>query len=137
MARIVVIEDEPHIAMLVTTKFRNAGHEVIAASDGVAGLALVIEQTPDVVLLDVMMPKMNGYAVCQAIRKHVAESRGPLIVLLSARSQVTDRQRGFDAGCDDYIVKPFRPADLLARVTELLEQRIGGGARRAHHEADV
>ncbi len=134
MARIVVIEDEPHIATLVTTKFRIAGHEVATALDGVAGLALVLERSPDVVLLDVMMPKMDGYTVCQAIREHAGESRGPLIVLLSARSQVTDRQRGFDAGCDDYIVKPFRPADLLTRVTELLEHRIADSNLRAHRE---
>ena len=123
MAKVVVIEDEPHIATLVTTKFRNAGHEVDAATDGESGLALVIQRAPDLVVLDVMMPKMDGYAVCRAIRSHFDGSSGPLVVLLSARSQVTDRQRGFDAGCDDYIVKPFRPADLLTRVTELLEKR--------------
>src|SRR5687768_7868713 len=123
MARVVVIEDEPHIATLVTTKFRNAGHEVAAASDGESGLALVVRSVPDLVVLDVMMPKMDGYTVCQAIRTHFDGTHGPLIVLLSARSQVSDRQRGFDAGCDDYIVKPFRPADLLTRVTELLEKR--------------
>ena len=123
MARVVVIEDEPHIATLVMTKFRNAGHAVEAASDGTSGLALVVESVPDLVLLDVMMPKMDGYTVCQAIREHFAGLSRPLIVLLSARSQEADRQRGFDAGCDDYIVKPFRPADLLTRVTELLEKR--------------
>lgn len=123
MAKVVVIEDEPHIATLVTTKFRNAGHEVAVAGDGETGLALVIEQTPELVLLDVMMPKLDGYAVCEAIRSHFNGTRGPLVVLLSARSQATDRQRGFDAGCDDYIVKPFRPAELLARATAMLEQR--------------
>lgn len=123
MARVVVIEDEPDIAMLVTTKFRNAGHEVELASDGESGLALVLASPPDLVLLDVMMPKANGYAVCEAIRSLVDGARQPLVVLLSARSQLADRQRGFDAGCDDYIVKPFRPGDLLTRVTELLERR--------------
>lgn len=125
MARVVVIEDEPHIATLVTTKFRNAGHEVDVASDGESGLATVLGHEPDLVLLDVMMPKMDGYTVCQAIREHYGSARGPLVVLLSARSQHTDRQRGFDAGCDDYIVKPFRPADLLTRATELLAHRGG------------
>jgi DNA-binding response OmpR family regulator len=123
MARVVVIEDEPHIAMLVATKFRNAGHEVEQASDGKSGLALVLANPPDLVLLDVMMPSMDGYEVCQAIRDHFGATPPPLVVLLSARSQVGDRQRGFDAGCDDYIIKPFRPADLLTRVTELLGKR--------------
>jgi DNA-binding response OmpR family regulator len=125
MARVVVVEDEPHITTLVTTKFRNAGHDVLAAGDGEAGLALVIEQQPDIVLLDVMLPTIDGYAVCEAIRGHFGATGGPLIVMLSARSQVADRQRGFDAGCDEYIVKPFRPADLLSQVTELLERRGG------------
>ena len=125
MARLVVVEDEPHIATLVTTKFRNAGHEVSLAADGESGLALVVSSVPDLVLLDVTMPKMDGYAVCEAIRAHFNGAARPLVVLLSARSQVSDRQRGFDAGCDDYIVKPFRPADLLTRVTELLEKRGG------------
>ncbi len=123
MASVVVIEDEPHIATLVATKFRNAGHSVETAADGKAGLALVISNNPDLVLLDVMMPKLDGYDVCQAIRRHFEGASGPLVVLLSARSQLSDRQRGFEAGCDDYIIKPFRPAELLTRATELLENR--------------
>ena len=123
MARIIVIEDEQDIATLVMTKFRNAGHDVEHASDGETGLELVLERAPDLVLLDVMMPGMDGYAVCQAIRGQFGSATLPIVVLLSARSQVADRQRGLDAGCDDYIVKPFKPAELLARVTELLEQR--------------
>ena len=70
-----------------------------------------------------MLPGMDGYQVCRAIRDHFVNSSRPLVVLLSARSQAADRQRGYDAGCDDYIVKPFRPADLLNRVTKLLENR--------------
>jgi DNA-binding response OmpR family regulator len=123
MASVVVIEDEPHIATLVAVKFRNAGHEVEIASDGEAGLALVLQREPELVLLDVMMPKMDGYEVCQAIQDHFDGSQRPTVVLLSARSQLADRQRGIEAGCDDYIVKPFRPAELLDRVTELLKER--------------
>jgi len=122
MARIVIVEDEADIAMLVTTKFRNAGHDVHLARDGDAGLKLVLEVRPDVALLDVMMPKMDAYAVCKAIRDTLAQE-APIVVLLSARSQAIDRQRGFDAGCDDYITKPFRPAELLSRVDELLTAR--------------
>jgi DNA-binding response OmpR family regulator len=69
-----------------------------------------------------MMPKKDGYEVCAAVRDQLG-SQGPVIVLLSARSQAIDRQRGFDAGCDDYVTKPFRPAELLIRVNELLTER--------------
>jgi DNA-binding response OmpR family regulator len=123
MASVIVIEDEEHIATLIAVKFRNAGHEVEIASDGKAGLALVLQREPELVLLDVMMPKMDGYEVCHEIREHFDETRRPTIVLLSARSQLSDRQRGIEVGCDDYIVKPFRPAELLERVTELLIER--------------
>lgn len=120
MARIVLVEDEADIAMLVHTKFRNAGHDVTVASDGQAGLAAVLEARPDIVLLDVMMPMMDGYTVCEHIREHFGPVAPPVVVLLSARSQAVDRQRGVDAGCDDYITKPFRPAELLDRVSRLL-----------------
>src|SRR5688572_13278786 len=123
MARLVLVEDEPDIATLVATKFRNAGYDVSMAMDGESGLALIIASAPDLVLLDVMMPKMDGYKVCEAIRSHFDGTARPLVILLSARSQFADRERGFEAGCDDYIVKPFRPADLLTRVTELLERQ--------------
>jgi DNA-binding response OmpR family regulator len=122
VARVVVVEDEADIATLVLTKFRNAGHDVTLARDGEQGLRLVTETAPDVVLLDVMMPKLDGYTVCERIRRQFGAGT-PLVVLLSARSQASDRQRGFDAGCDEYVTKPFRPADLLARVTELMHQR--------------
>jgi two-component system response regulator RpaA len=119
---VVVIEDETDIATLVMTKLRNAGHEVSVAHDGEQGLALIGDTQPDMVLLDVMMPRLDGYTVCRRIRQQ-RDPGGPIVVLLSARSQAADRQRGFDAGCDDYVTKPFRPAELLDRVTELLHQR--------------
>jgi DNA-binding response OmpR family regulator len=119
---VVVIEDDADIATLVVTKLRNAGHDVSVAHDGERGLALIGETQPDMVLLDVMMPRMDGYTVCRQIRQQRGPG-GPIILLLSARSQAADRQRGFDAGCDDYVTKPFRPAGLLDRVNELLHQR--------------
>jgi DNA-binding response OmpR family regulator len=127
MAKVVVVEDERDIAILVSTKFRNAGHDVSVAIDGEQGLHMVREARPDIVLLDVMMPKLDGYAVCEAIRAEFGAAPPPLVVLLSARSQVTDRERGFASGCDDYVTKPFRPAELLERVTRLLEQSTHDG----------
>jgi two-component system OmpR family response regulator len=124
MARVVIVDDEPDIVTLVSTKLRNAGHEIHVATDGAAGLDLVREVMPDLVLLDAMMPKMDGFEVSRRIRAHFGPAPPPVVVLLSARSQHADRQRGLDAGGDDYITKPFRPADLLARVSELLERQV-------------
>src|SRR5690606_20411292 len=93
------------------------------AADGEAGLARTMERMPDVVILDVMLPTMDGFAVCEAIRANLDQQRSPIIILLSARSQIADRERGIQAGCDAYIVKPFRPADLLTQVETLLEER--------------
>lgn len=123
MANIVIIEDEQDIATLVATKLRNAGHNVEVATDGAAGLERTMELKPDVVVLDVMLPTIDGFTICETIRTELGGESAPIIVLLSARSQIADRQRGVEAGCDAYIVKPFRPADLLAEVAELLERR--------------
>lgn len=122
MARVAVVEDEADIAMLLMTKLRNAGHEVMLARDGAEGLELVMQRKPDMVVLDVTMPKLDGYAVCRQIRGS-EETPQPIVVLLSARSQAADRQRGLDAGADDYITKPFRPAELLNRLHELMQRR--------------
>jgi DNA-binding response OmpR family regulator len=125
MPRLLVVEDEPDIALILRTKFSRAGFEVQIASDGTAGLEAATTTQPDIVLLDAMLPKLDGYAVCRAVKAHYAASgeRAPLIAMLSARSQAADRQRGVEAGCDDYILKPFRPAELLARVQQLLNER--------------
>jgi DNA-binding response OmpR family regulator len=118
----LIVEDEAHIVTLLTTKFRNAGYEIALARDGQAGLELATASAPDVILLDVMLPRLDGYEVCRAIKAHYGAD-GPLIVMLSARSQAADRQRGLAAGCDEYITKPFRPAELLERVETLLRER--------------
>lgn len=124
MARLLVVEDEADIALVLRIKFGRAGYDVTLARDGAAGVAAATTDRPDVMLLDVMLPKLDGYQVCRAVKGHYAgDPAAPLIVMLSARSQATDRQRGIDAGCDDYVLKPFRPADLLARVDALLAER--------------
>ena len=122
MPRLLIVEDEAHIATLLTTKFRNAGFEIALARDGHDGLEQATADEPDVILLDVMLPKLDGYEVCRAIKAHYGAGAPP-IIMLSARSQAADRQRGLAAGCDEYITKPFRPADLLERVNALLHER--------------
>jgi len=96
------------------------GYRVLTAADGVNGLRRATEEKPDLILLDLMMPKLDGYAVCQELRR--LEIRTPILVL-TARGRVEDRVRGLDLGADDYLVKPFSRDELLARVRALLRRR--------------
>ena len=115
MPRVVIADDDPDIRDLVTFKMRSAGYDVDAFADGEAALAAVLDDVPDLVLLDVMMPKMTGTEVCAALRRNEATARVP-VILLTARSQELDVEHGFDVGADDYIVKPFSPRELVSRA---------------------
>src|ERR1700710_428349 len=111
MSSILVVEDDPKTAALVRLYLENAGHEVAVAADGRRALAAARERTPDLVVLDVMLPGIDGLAVCRALR---AESEVP-VILLTARASEEDRLRGLDLGADDYVAKPFSPRELVAR----------------------
>lgn len=114
--KIVIIDDEVHIrALLEQTleELEDHGIDIITAADGEAGLAAVRQHQPDVVFLDVMMPKMNGYEVCAAI-KGFEETEQTFVVLLTARGQATDRDRGDTAGADLFMTKPFDPDEILS-----------------------
>jgi len=118
VSRILVAEDDDDIRDLLVFKLSAAGHELTAVADGPS--ALVVAEDPlDLVLLDVNMPGMSGYDVCRTLRGRSATSTVP-ILLLTAKGQEADVQRGFDAGADDYIVKPFSPRELLSRVEAVL-----------------
>ncbi len=119
MARILVADDEPDRLRLVTIRLGRDGHEVIPARDGGEALQLTLEQLPDLVLLDVTMPVMDGHQVCQAIRAQLGAAV-PKIVMLSARGQESDVRGGWESGADGYIVKPFRPSALAAEVARML-----------------
>lgn len=119
MARIVVVEDDPDVLALVEHKLTRGGHEVTTASDGVAGLALIESTRPDLVVLDWMMPRMNGLEVCQAVRAD-PDLDATRVMMLTAKAQEQDVVRAFASGADDYLSKPFSPAELLTRVTALL-----------------
>ncbi len=106
------------------------GHRVITAADGEAGLQRALEEKPDLVLLDVMMPRLDGCAVCAELRR--MEFPAP-ILMLTAKGQVDDRVAGLDAGADDYLVKPFSIEELLARVRALLRRT----RRQSHHATTV
>ncbi|MEK7407125.1 MAG: response regulator transcription factor [Acidobacteriota bacterium] len=113
MGRILVVEDEPAILRGLTDNLRREQHEVFTAEDGEEGYRLVSEKRPDLVILDLMLPKLSGYEVCRKMR---ADGMTMPILILTARSDETDRVLGLDLGADDYIVKPFSVRELLARV---------------------
>jgi len=110
--KILVVDDEPKIVDILDYNLRNEGYETIIAHDGEAGLRLALSEKPDLVLLDVMMPKMDGYEVCKRLR---AVSQVP-IIMLTARAEEQDKVLSFELGADDYITKPFGNRELLARV---------------------
>ena len=116
--RVLVIEDEEEIAEIITTCLGKEGYELIHADDGLRGIRIFYEKRPDIVLLDIMMPGLDGWEVCKRIRE---VSDVPIIVL-SARGQEADRVRGLNLGADDYMLKPFGTAELIARVKAALRR---------------
>ncbi len=116
---ILVVDDDPVIQKLLSVNFEMEGYRVVTASDGLDGLERVKEESPDLVLLDVMMPRMDGFEVTRRLKSDPATKEIP-VVLLSAKAQSTDLQVGLDAGADDYVTKPFDPLELLDKVAALL-----------------
>lgn len=124
MSRIVLVEDDEPIADLLSMNLQAAGYDVAVARDGVSGLRLVRAIAPDLVLLDLMLPGMDGIEVCRRVRR----SSGAPVILLTASDVERDLAMGLHAGAEDYITKPFSIRDLLSRVAEAL--------RRASSSAD-
>jgi DNA-binding response OmpR family regulator len=119
MSRILIIEDELPMRTALQDCLAVEGHRVITAADGAIGLRRAIEEQPDLVLLDIMMPRLDGYALCAELRR----LGNPVpILMLTAKGQVDDRVAGLDSGADDYLVKPFSTDELLARVRALLRR---------------
>jgi two-component system response regulator ResD len=116
--KILIIEDEEGIVHLLKLYLKDAGYEAIAARDGADGLALHAREHPDLVILDIMLPAIDGFEVCRRIRSW---SKTP-ILMLTARGDVEDRISGLDLGADDYLVKPFSPRELLSRVRAILRR---------------
>lgn len=119
---VLVADDDPDILALVTFRLERAGYAVVGANDGEQALQLALEQPPDLVVLDVMMPKLDGYEVTTRLRQNERTRRIP-IILLTARVQEADIARGFEVGADDYVKKPFSPQELGARVQAILGRR--------------
>lgn len=119
MPKILVIDDDPDAALLARLTLEMEGHVVAIAGEGVDGLAQAATEPPDLVILDVMMPDMDGLEVCQRLRGQRATANLP-VIMLSGKGQVVDKVRGLRAGADEYVTKPIDPAELLARVESLL-----------------
>ncbi|KKL21960.1 hypothetical protein LCGC14_2440220 [marine sediment metagenome] len=114
-ASILVVDDEPNIVLSLEFIMQNEGYDVRIAKDGEEALQAIKEKVPDLVLLDIMMPAMSGYEVCQRIRAN-PEWKDIRIVMLTAKGREVDQEKGMAMGADDYITKPFATRDLIARV---------------------
>ncbi|HEX6493667.1 MAG TPA: response regulator transcription factor [Candidatus Dormibacteraeota bacterium] len=117
--RVLVVDDEPSITDFIAMGLRHEGFEVRTAADGRAALRVVDEFKPQIVVLDLMMPRMDGWELCRAL----AGDRSRGLIILSARDETTDRIQGLELGADDYLVKPFEFGELLARVRAVLRRR--------------
>lgn len=118
MAKVLVVDDEPNIREVVGLYLRQDGHIVLSTADGEKALELYWREHPDLVVLDLILPGLDGIEVCRRMQE---ERRVPLI-MLTARGEEADRALGLDAGADDYIVKPFKPRELMARISVLLRE---------------
>jgi len=118
-AKILVVEDEPNMVAGLRDNFEFEGYEVITARDGVEGLQRALEESPDLVVLDVMMPRISGLEVCKQLR---AKRASMPIIMLTARGQEVDKVVGLELGADDYVTKPFSIRELLARVKAVLRR---------------
>jgi phosphate regulon transcriptional regulator PhoB len=120
------VEDDKDIVELVRYNLEKEGYQVAAAPDGLAALAQVKKAAPDLVILDLMLPKLSGLEVCREVRRDVSLNRLP-ILMLTARGEEADRVVGLEMGADDYVTKPFSPRELVARVKALLRRTEPGG----------
>jgi DNA-binding response OmpR family regulator len=134
MARILMIDDEPAIVKAVGDELRFEGMDVDSAEDGLAGIDIARRSRPDVILLDLMLPGVNGFDVCRRLRPELPNT---WIILITARGQEVDRITGFEAGADDYVVKPFSLRELVARIRVGLRRRTGNDRRALDVFGDI
>lgn len=129
--KILIVDDEPDINEFMQFNFERAGFEVITAESGQSAIELALDYQPDIILMDIMMPGMDGIRACQEIRQH-SETFNPLICLHTARGEDYSQLAGYEAGADDYIVKPISPKVLIARLRSLLKMKNGPGYTGTH-----
>jgi two-component system alkaline phosphatase synthesis response regulator PhoP len=121
MKRILIIEDDKDIVELVRYNLEKDGFQVLATGDGTTGLAQLRKSSPDLLILDLMLPKLSGLEVCKEVRRDAALNRLP-ILMLTARGEEADRIVGLELGADDYVTKPFSPRELVARIKALFRR---------------
>ncbi len=121
--KIIIIEDEPDILEVLSYNLRREGFEILACTDGSQGLAMVKREKPDLVLLDLMLPGMDGVEICTAIKKN-PDTHNTLIIMVTAKGEESDIVLGLGVGADDYISKPFSPKELVARVKAVLRRGV-------------
>src|SRR3954471_5893746 len=119
MSRILIIEDETPMRTALADILADEGYRILTAIDGETGLKKAVDEKPDLILLDIMMPRLDGYAVCAELRRL---SNPVPVLMLTAKGMIEDRVTGLDAGADDYLVKPFSTEELLARVRAMLRR---------------
>jgi DNA-binding response OmpR family regulator len=121
-SRVLLVDDEPNILLSLEFLMKREGYEVVTAADGEGALRALGERVPDLVVLDVMLPKLNGFEVCQRIRSEPAW-RGVRVLMLTAKGRETEMKRGLELGADAYVTKPFSTRELVAEVKRLLEAK--------------
>lgn len=122
--RILIVDDEPFILRSLLFILKREGYEVLTATDGEEALTKAREAQPQIVFLDVMMPRRDGFEVCRSLKSEPELSQ-PYVILLTAKGQSKDREKGAQVGADEYITKPFSPSMVLEKVRSILEARIG------------
>lgn len=127
--KILIVDDEEHILELLKFNIKNAGYEVVTANNGLDGVKLAKEEKPDLVLLDLMLPGMDGYDVCKEIKRN-KETSNTAIIMLTAKGEELDKILGLELGADDYMTKPFSIRELLARVKAVLRRSIHTSANK-------
>jgi two-component system alkaline phosphatase synthesis response regulator PhoP len=121
--KILVVDDEIYIVHILDFSLGMEGYEVVTALDGEQALEKMKTERPDLIVLDIMMPKLDGYEVCKTIKSSPDTAHVP-VILLSAKGRNVDQKMGFDVGADDYITKPFSPRKLVERINQLLGQAV-------------
>lgn len=129
---ILIVEDEPEIAQLIKQTLEKEGFSCQSAADGLEALKVFEQQQPDLIVLDLMLPGLDGLEVCTRVRQQ-ASQKDPYIMMLTARGEEIDRVIGLSTGADDYLVKPFSPRELVARVRALLRRSLRHGGQQQIH----
>jgi two-component system alkaline phosphatase synthesis response regulator PhoP len=119
MSRILAVDDEPHILKLVAFSLKAGGFDVIESSDGLSAIGIAETEQPDLILMDVMMPVIDGFEACRRLKEN-PETKDIPVVMLTAKTQLSEQKAGLDSGATGYICKPFTPKDLVAQVQEFL-----------------